>query len=190
MDSIDGVQSLLDRIRQGDDAARNDLIARSYERLRRLAATIFHGDFPRLQAAHATESVLHQALLRLVRAVDELKPATPRDYYQLAAQHLRWVLLDLARRRPGAVGGDEQPEPSAGDSTLDPASLAEWTELHERIEQLPEKEREVTELLWYHGLTQNEAAQLLGVSERTVKSRWREARLKLGRLLGVAAPLD
>jgi RNA polymerase sigma factor (sigma-70 family) len=184
MDSIDGVQTLLDRLRMGDEAARNDLIAHTYERLRRLAGRIFHSDFPRLLANHATESVLHQAILRLVRAVDELRPATPRDYFQVAAQHLRWVLLDLARRRPEpALGESEQDR--GGDSTLDPAGLAEWTELHERIGALPEKEREVTELLWYHGLTQGDAATILGVSERTVKSRWREARLKLGRLLAI-----
>jgi RNA polymerase sigma factor (sigma-70 family) len=53
------------------------------------------------------------------------------------------------------------------------------TEFHQQIERLPAIEREVVGLLWYHGLTQAEAGEVLGVSERTVKRHWLAARLKL-----------
>ena len=49
-------------------------------------------------------------------------------------------------------------------------------------------EREVFDLLWYHGLTQDEAAALIGVSVRTVKSRWRSARLRIAEALGGELP--
>jgi RNA polymerase sigma-70 factor (ECF subfamily) len=57
--------------------------------------------------------------------------------------------------------------------------LAEWTELHEIFGKLPDEQREIVELLWYHGLTQPEVADLLGTSLRTVKRRWQHARLLL-----------
>jgi RNA polymerase sigma factor (sigma-70 family) len=44
---------------------------------------------------------------------------------------------------------------------------------HAAVEQLPDAEREVVELTFYHGLTQPEIAELLGVDERTVRRRWR-----------------
>jgi RNA polymerase sigma-70 factor (ECF subfamily) len=199
MDSLDSVHILLDRLRTGDDAARNELFAKTYDQLLRLAGTIFQTDFPRLLRSHDAESILHQALPRLIRALAELGPVAPRDYFRIAAQHMRWVLLDLARRRrevllypspPDEAGTGSKVNPvDAGDTTFDPVGLAEWAELHRQIEQLPEKEREVTELLWYHGLTQAEAARLLDVSERTVKSRWREARMKLGQFLRGEPPV-
>jgi len=61
----------------------------------------------------------------------------------------------------------------------DPARLAAWGEFHEKIGALPDEEREVFDLLWYQGLSQAEAAELLNVSERTIKRRWQSARLRL-----------
>jgi RNA polymerase sigma-70 factor (ECF subfamily) len=66
----------------------------------------------------------------------------------------------------------------------EPSTLAEWTDFHETVQLLPQAEREVFDLLWYEGLTQAEAAQVLGVTDRTVKNRWRSAKLELQRLLG------
>jgi len=50
-----------------------------------------------------------------------------------------------------------------------------WSEFHEHVEKLPDDEREVMDLLWYQGLTQEEAAAVLKVSDRTVKRRWQSA---------------
>ena len=69
------------------------------------------------------------------------------------------------------------------DSSTEPSSLAEWTDFHEKIDLLPEPEREVFHLLWYEGLNQEQAASLLGVTSRTVKSRWRNAKLSLQQML-------
>jgi RNA polymerase sigma-70 factor (ECF subfamily) len=61
----------------------------------------------------------------------------------------------------------------------EPEDLAQWTQFHTLVESLPEDEREVFNLLFYEALTQEEAAQLLGVNVRTIKRRWQSARLKL-----------
>jgi RNA polymerase sigma factor (sigma-70 family) len=57
--------------------------------------------------------------------------------------------------------------------------LAEWTEWHDAVASLPGDEREVFDLMWYHGLSQPEVAGVLDISLRTVKRRWRRTRLLL-----------
>ena len=66
---------------------------------------------------------------------------------------------------------------------VDPKRIAAWGEFHQAVENLPEAEKEVVDLLWYQGLKQHEAAELIGVDERTIKRRWREAKLKLSEVL-------
>ena len=63
-----------------------------------------------------------------------------------------------------------------------------WSEFHQQVERLPEEEREVFDLLWYQGLSQAEAGQVLGVTERTIKRRWASARLRLHRVLKGTLP--
>src|SRR5262249_27352977 len=124
-------------------------------------------------------------------------PATPADFFRLAALNVRRELLDLSKHyygpqgqgaRHASLAGDQGPEsqaaalepPDAGD---DANRLAAWTEFHRQVHQLPEEEREAFDLLWYQELSQAEAAALLGVSERTIKRRWQSARLRLHELL-------
>jgi RNA polymerase sigma-70 factor (ECF subfamily) len=68
------------------------------------------------------------------------------------------------------------------DPTNDPVKLADWTEFHQQVEQLPEELRQVFDLFWYGGLNTSEVAEQLRVSVRTVKRRWRDARLLLAEM--------
>ena len=72
--------------------------------------------------------------------------------------------------------------------TNNPRKIAEWTEMHKVIESLPEESREMFDLLWYHELSQEEAAKLIGLSVRQVKRRWREAKIRLAEKLGNDGP--
>jgi RNA polymerase sigma-70 factor (ECF subfamily) len=74
-------------------------------------------------------------------------------------------------------------------TTHDPGRLAAWAEFHAAVAALGEADRELFDLLWYQGLTQAEAATLLGVSERTVNSRWLAARVRLSDALGGQLPV-
>ncbi len=65
------------------------------------------------------------------------------------------------------------------DDHLKPENLENWADFHEQVERLPDDQREVVNLLWYEGLSQPEAASVLGVSLATVKRRWQAARLVL-----------
>jgi RNA polymerase sigma-70 factor (ECF subfamily) len=192
------LQNLLVRLNAGDSAARDELFNRAYERLQRLTRKML-GSFPGVRAAEETGDVLHDSALRLRQALESVRPATVREFFQLAARQIRWQLLDLARRhgRPSAphplpsvpspgdtAEGTGRPGLEAGDTTYDPDRLAAWGEIHARVETLPEEEREVFDLLWYQELTQAEAAEVLGVSKSTVKLRWVSARLRLQEVLG------
>jgi RNA polymerase sigma-70 factor (ECF subfamily) len=138
-----------------------------------------------------TDDVLQGALLRLLRAVQAVQPSTARDFFALAALQIRRELLDLARHYYGPQGlganhashGPDEAEPQSPhdrpDVSGEPSRLAEWCEFHQQIDALPEDEREVVGLLFYQGLTQAEAAELLGVTVRTVQRRWHAALVSL-----------
>ena len=95
-----------------------------------------------------------------------------RQFFALANEHMRWELNDLARRldeRPAAVELREGlvPAPASSDSGLTPAGRR----MLEAIANLPEREREAFDLVRIQGLTQAEAAQVLGVSPMAVNRR-------------------
>jgi RNA polymerase sigma-70 factor (ECF subfamily) len=196
------LQHCLDRLRAGDESARKELLGGACERLSQLARTMLK-DYRRLKRWEETDDVLQNALVRLYRALQQVTPATPRDFYRLATLQIRRELLDLARHHFGPEGpgrrhetnaregdGSQLPPPAyeQADSGLGPAQLAAWGEFHQQVNALPEEEQEVFDLVWYQGLPHTEAAALLNVSARTVKRRWQSACLKLHDALGGVLP--
>jgi RNA polymerase sigma factor (sigma-70 family) len=145
----------------------------------------------RLERWVECDDVLHDAYLRLCRALDEEKPPTLERFFALATTMSRRELTDLARHLFGkegsaanhttASGGrrteDGSPRYDAPESTHDPGRLAFWTEFHQRVAELPPEVRAVFEPVWYQELPQAEAAELLGVSVPTFKRRMAEARV-------------
>jgi RNA polymerase sigma-70 factor (ECF subfamily) len=197
------IQGLIDRLRAGDDSARASLIDCASERLTRLARKMLKS-YPGVGRWEQTDDVLQNALIRLDRALKAIGPPTVRDFFRLAAAQIRRELIDLARRHSGPEGlgahcstlagaGDTDGQQGSlwepSDSTSDPGRLALWTEFHRRIEGLRDEHREVFDLLWYQGLTQAEAASVLGLSERQVNRRWIAARLELSDALGGEMPV-
>jgi RNA polymerase sigma-70 factor (ECF subfamily) len=190
------LQGLIDRVAAGDPSARHALIDRARTRLRRLVRRIFpHGD--RLRRLEDTDDILNQAVVRLLRRLEAGRPpASVAEFFRVAAREVRCELLDLARHHFGPEGpaareannlaadnSDSPGLPETPTTTDEPTRLATWTEFHQHVEALPEEEREVFDLLWYQGLTQAEAAAVLGVAVITVKRRWASARLLLGKAL-------
>jgi RNA polymerase sigma factor (sigma-70 family) len=196
------IQDWIDRLRAGDESARDRLIDCAYQRMMHLARKMLR-DFPRVHRWEQTDDVLQGAALRLLRTLADVQPATAADFFRLAGLNVRRELLDLAKHYYGPLGlgahhaSVEQPRDQSGTSvlggekageSLQPDRLAAWTEFHQQVERLPEEEREVFSLLWYQGLSQAEAAEVLGVSERTIKRRWQMARLHLHEALGGQLP--
>jgi RNA polymerase sigma-70 factor (ECF subfamily) len=172
-------------MRKGDVTARNEVIAHACDRLRTLTHRMLRG-FKRVRRWAETDDVLQNSLLRLHRALAEIQPETPRQFYALAARQIRRELLDLARQQYGPHGVGANHDTDSGVAAEqqaveadEPHTLDGWTRFHEQVEKLPNDQREVFDLLWYEGLTQPEAAAVLGVSLKTIKRRWQEARLFL-----------
>jgi RNA polymerase sigma factor (sigma-70 family) len=189
------LQGLLDRLRQGDREARQLLLERACERLRRLAGKMLHGSFPELARRHEVDSVVHETWVRLLQALDKAEPATVADFFGLAAHKFRQVLLDMAqgeRRRAqrevlGLSGADSRGcNPSAANTTYDPARLALWTDFHEKVAMLSEQERTVFEMHYYLELPQAEIAKILELHPRKVSYLWIAATEKLGEGLDAA----
>jgi RNA polymerase sigma factor (sigma-70 family) len=159
----------------------------------------FQGGFPVLAGQAQTGDVLQNGLIRLSRSLREVSPPSTADFFRLAAEQLRRELLDLARyhrRRlcvnepfpPSASGGSSEAFDPRDPNAPDARDLDRWQALHEAVEQLPENLREVFGLTFYHGQTQQQIAQVLGVSDRHVRRLWGEACLALNDLLGGDLP--
>ena len=198
-DQTKQLEELLARVRNGDGTARNELVALTYERLRLLARKMFHQDFPRLGNLHQTESILHQAVLRLFRALQEVQPPSVHDFLTFSAAQIRRVLQDMARQQDRRERKMNEWKATSGpplaanqgltETTLDPSQLAQWAEFHQKVRALPDEEREVVDLYWYQGLTQAETARVLGIHEKAVSRRWISARLKLSEWLPDERPI-
>jgi len=181
-------QSLVDAVRRGDPRAREILLAHASDRLLVLTRRMFRGR-PGLQRWEQTDDVFQNAMLRLHRALGEASPESVRHFFNLAAVQIRRELIDLGRKHfgPHGIGRNHHTDHQPGDEqggtlhTLEsePADFAEWTEFHERAQSLPAAEREVFDLLYYEGVSQEEAASILDCSVRTIRRRWNDAKLRL-----------
>ena len=182
------LQNLIDRGSQGDATAHEALLNHACDRLLGLTRKMFHG-YPNLRRWEQTDDVFQNSMLRLHRALAEVRVESVRHFFNLAAVQVRRELLDLAKHHFGPEGGganhhtDGQPADDDGGSlhekAEEPDDLSGWSEFHAQVEKLHEDEQEVFNLLYYEGLTQEEAAKLLGISVRTLKRRWQSAKLKL-----------
>lgn len=172
----------LDRLRGGEVAACDELVNVACERLRRMTRKMLRS-YPRVARWEQTDDVWQNAALRLCRALNAAPPQSVRHFLNLAALHIRRELLDLARHHGGpqsaAARHDTGRDLSGNPAPEDPDQLERWTEFHQQIEALPTEERELFNLLWYNGVSQTEAAEVLGLSERTLQRRWQAARQKL-----------
>jgi RNA polymerase sigma-70 factor (ECF subfamily) len=197
------LQALVDRLRSGDTEAREQLIAVAHDRLVNLTRRM-KKDYPGVARFEQTEDVFQNAAIRLCRTLEQVQPNDADHFLRLAALQIRRELIDLSRHYQGprglganhatqakARGHADTSRPEVFDPaelSHDPQKATEWGEFHETVEKLPEECRQVFDLLWYHGMSQQDAAKLLQVDVRTVKRRWRDARLELHRVFGGSMP--
>lgn len=191
------LEELLQKWSEGDLTVVDEIISHSQERLRKLA-THHLNSHHRLRRWEGTDDVLQNALVRLWRAMKAVSPRTKREFHGLAALQIRRELVDLDRKIYGkeGIGKNHYSERGLADSRQgvhpryerpdgdeDSFALSDMTLMHESVEKLPEEIREVFDLTFYQGLSQAEVAQLIGVTDRTVKRRLRDAKLQLHRML-------
>lgn len=175
------LQLLIDRLNAGELKVREVLLKHACDRLLILTRNTFK-DFPSIKRWEMTDDVLQRSLLRLHKALENVHIDSVAHFFNLAAEHIRWELLDLKKHYYGIEGlgthhhTDHQPADNRGGSIQNQAYSPDddepWEEIHLVMAELPDDERQVVNLLFYNGLTQLEAAELLGISLRTVKRRW------------------
>jgi RNA polymerase sigma factor (sigma-70 family) len=188
------VQRYLDNL-TGDSPAEpviQELLGSAARRLHQLCAMVLNRSYPRLTRPPANlqvDELLGAVVERLIKALREARPASVRQFFSLACQHMRWELNDLARRLDQQVAAvelnaDHVPAPASSGTGLTPDGLR----MLAAIENLPDEEREAFDLVRIQGLTQTEAAQVLGVSVMTVKRRLNRGLQKLAARVGDLAP--
>lgn len=184
MDTPDAVAALLARIREGDEAAREELLPLVYDHLRNLAGGILRRESPghTLQAT----ALVHEAWMRL----SDLGRVEAKDrghFTAIAARSMRQILVDHARKKKAGKrgGGWDRVTLDAALSNLERGEL-DILALEQALETLtaqdPRKAR-VVELRFFGGLSMPEIAEVLGVSVRTAESDWFMARAWLRRSL-------
>jgi RNA polymerase sigma factor (sigma-70 family) len=174
------------------EAVVRALLERSAARLQVLCTTMLVHRYPRLMR-HPTslqpEEMLSAIVERLLKAMRNVHPETPRQFFALANRHMRWELNDLARRLDQqtevlGLGEDAATSPVTSGAVLGPDAV----KMLEAIENLPDEEREVFELIRIQGITQSEAAEMLQVSAKTVQRRLNRGLLSLSEQLSDLRP--
>ena len=165
---------------------------RDVRRLQQLCAVLLYRSYPRLARPPLNlqaDEILSAVVERLLKSLREARPATVRQFWSLASQHMRWELNDTARRLDIHPGGVELQEglvlaPASSDSRLSPNTRR----MLEAIDQLPEDEREVFDLVRIQGMSKAEAARLLDMSAMTVNRRLNRGLQSLAAALGDLCP--
>ena len=190
------VQRYLDAL-AGQTAAEpiiRALLDRAVRRLQMLCTNLLYQSYPRLMRPPLNlqpDELLDAVVERLLKALREVRPATVREFFSLACQHMRWELNDMARRldeQPAAVELHEGmvPTPPSSGSGLS----REARRMLEAIDGLPEDEREAFDLIRIQGTTTNEAAKVLNVTVRTVQRRLNRSMVLLAERLSDLRPDD
>ena len=186
-DPPSGITELLAAWAAGDRRAADRLLPAVYDELRRQAARAMRRE-PDGSTLQPT-ALVHEAYLRLV---DQRAPWHSRaQFFGVAAQAMRRVLVDHARARHAAKRGGGAPQITLGDAAAQQPgaaadSAADVLALHDALTRLaaldPDQAR-LVELRYFAGLTIEETAAALGSSPATVKREWAVARAWLHREL-------
>ena len=178
------VTRILEKVEQGDGQAATELLPLVYEELRRLAAHKLSAESSG-QTLQAT-ALVHEAWLRLVRS-EEQTWQNRGHFFAAAAEAMRRILVENARRKARLKRGGDRERVD-----LDQLDLAETSPdekvllIDEALEQLQQQDPQrarVVVLKFFGGLTNQEVAASLGVTERTVERHWSYARAWLFRAI-------
>jgi RNA polymerase sigma factor (TIGR02999 family) len=187
---MDDITGLLDRWHDGDPDALEALMEVVYGELHKLAYGLLRDE----RADHTLQptALVNEAYLRL-KGVREMRLENRRHFYGAAARAMRRILVDYARhRKAGKRGGADLqrvPLDEVPDAPLD--LRLDFEQLDQALARLatvaPDKAR-VVDLRFFAGLSIEETAALLGISQATVKRHWTFARAWLYRSLNESLP--
>lgn len=164
-----------------------EAVALLYDELRSIAAVQLRQE--RLDHTLQPTALVHEAYLRLVKQ-QGLHWQNRLHFFHIASAQIRRVLVDHARARGRDKRGGGLVRVTLSDELAGPDRDVLLTELDDalhRLERHSTEDRQIVELKFFGGLTEPEIAEVLGMSERTVRRRWLFARTWLFRELGEPA---
>ena len=185
-----GVTQILASIEQGDPHAAEQLLPLVYEELRKLAAARMGAEAPdhTLQAT----ALVHEAWLRLVGNQHQQHWDSRGHFFSAAAEAMRRILVEGARRRQRVRHGGERQRVPLDDLVLSvaepPEELLALDEALTKLAAIHPQRAELVRLRYFAGLTIDEAAQVLGVSATTADRYWTYARAWLYREIAADDP--
>jgi RNA polymerase sigma factor (TIGR02999 family) len=182
MPFISDVTQILEAVQKGDPKAAEELLPLVYEELRKLAAAKMAHE----PAEHTLQptALVHEAWLRLV-GDQEKEWAGRAHFFAAAAEAMRRILIDKARRRRAVRHGGEQQRVDIEELDVAcPLPDDQLIAVDEALDKLASKyprQAELVKLRYFVGMTVQEAAQVLGISSDTAKDDSAHARAWLFR---------
>lgn len=180
------VTRILESIEHGDPKAADELLPLVYGELRKLAAVRMANEAPN-QTLQPT-ALVHEAWLRLVGNT-EPKFENRAHFFAAAAEAMRRILIEKARRKKALRhGGDQLRVDIEGVEVAAPGNDDELLAVNDALDKLAVEhkvEAELVKLRYFVGMTNEEAAEVLGISPRTAKYYWTHARAWLYREITV-----
>ncbi|MEX2559836.1 MAG: sigma-70 family RNA polymerase sigma factor [Pirellulales bacterium] len=182
------VTRILSQIEGGDPSAAEQLLPLVYDELRRLAAAKLAREQPG-QTLQAT-ALVHEAYLRLV---DQSQAWNGRGhFFAAAAEAMRRILVERARHKQSRKGGGgwqridlAAVEPITSGPDLDLIALSQALD---KLQRENPRQAELVKLRFFAGLTNQQAAEILGISTSTADNEWAYARCWLRLELGGGTP--
>ena len=176
-------------LRAGDDHALDRLFPLVYDQLLAMAHNALRNE--RTDHTLATTDLVHEAYFRLVDQT-RVQWTDRKHFFAVAAQAMRRILVDHARRHGAAKrGGPRRPVTLDEDAmTVDDRAdtLVALDEALDRLEELDPRLARVVECRFFGGLTEEETADVLGTTSRTVRRYWVKAKGWLYQELGGEQP--
>lgn len=175
--AVSDVTRILEAAEQGDSKAAEELLPLVYNELRRLAAHKLANE-----AAGQTlqpTALVHEAWLRLAGGNNQHWDGRAH-FFGAAAEAMRRILIDRARRKRAVRhGGGQQLVDLQEESLTTPGDDDQLLAVHEALDRLAQQHKEEAELVklrYFVGMTNDQAAEALGISPRTAKYYWTHAR--------------
>jgi RNA polymerase sigma factor (TIGR02999 family) len=183
------ITRLLQEVSAGHEAAETALLDQVYGQLRAIAQKFINDERPghTLQAT----ALVHEAYMRMVGGDNstDMEWHDRRHFYRAAAEAMRRILIEHARKRGAKKRGGDRPRGRVLLNVCDLASDENSSEILAvddaivRLEKTDASAAEIVRLRFFAGLSVEQTAAALGMSERTVRREWTYARAKLFHLL-------
>jgi RNA polymerase sigma factor (TIGR02999 family) len=178
------ITTLLQAHASGNPNALSELIPLVYQEMHKMAIGRLYGE--RTDHTYSATALVHEAYLKLVN-FDRIDWQNRNHFFAIASQVMRNILVNYAVKRGAEKRGGNNQQITLGENHIrietDLDEIITIDEALKRLEKLDERQAKVVECRFFGGLTIEETANTLGISEPTVSRDWKMARAWLNREL-------